>query len=526
MKRFLGLIGWLGVALVLAAVIIRIRFPELDQWSRGLAIAGLVVTALYAASQWRDIGRSFQGRNVKYGSVAIGSVLVFLAILVTVNWIGQREHKRWDLTVAHQFSISDQTKKILGDLQKPIAIRVFYDNQSTSLNELKDRFGEYQYISPKITTQYIEANSDPVAARAANITTVPTVILDYDGRSERTNSIDEQGITNAVKKVVEGQAKKVYFIQGHGEHNIDDGSAKPGYAGFTQALKNDNFDVAKLTLAQEGKVPDDASMIIVAGPKIDYLPQEVDLLRGYLRRGGKILLMVDPPDKPDAAPLTNLIAFAREWDIDLGNNVIVDTSGLGQLIGANEAVPIALPAPGGHPITKDFGVMTAFPLARSASPIDGGVGGHNAQKVLETSNRSWAETDIKTLFAGGGVKLDLDKGDKAGPITIASAVSAPADASAGTAVATSKGESRMVVVGDSDFVSNGAINSAGNRDLSLNIANWLAQQEDMIAIRPRDPADRRITMTQDQMFWLWIFSMFIIPGVLFAAAVGVWWKRR
>ena len=244
MKRFLGLIGWLGVALVLAAVIIRIRFPELDQWSRGLALAGLVVTALYAASQWRDIGRSFQGRNVKYGSVAIGSILVFLAILVTVNWIGQREHKRWDLTVAHQFSISDQTKKILGDLQKPIAIRVFYDNQSTSLNELKDRFGEYQYISPKITTQYIEANSDPVAARAANITTVPTVILDYDGRSERTNSIDEQGITNAVKKVVEGQAKKVYFIQGHGEHNIDDGSAKAGYAGFAQALKNDKVDVA------------------------------------------------------------------------------------------------------------------------------------------------------------------------------------------------------------------------------------------------------------------------------------------
>src|SRR5262249_11288494 len=155
-----------------------------------------------------------------------------------------------------------------GDLQKPVAIRVFYDSQSTSLNELKDRFGEYQYISPRVTTQYIEANSDPVAARAANITTVPTVILDYDGRSERTNSIDEQGITNAVKKVVEGQAKKVYFIQGHGEHNIDDGSAKTGYAGFSQALKGDNFDVAKLTLAQEGKVPDDASMIIVGGPKI------------------------------------------------------------------------------------------------------------------------------------------------------------------------------------------------------------------------------------------------------------------
>jgi ABC-type uncharacterized transport system involved in gliding motility auxiliary subunit len=526
MKRFVGLLGWLGVALVLAAVVIRIKFPLLDQWSRGLALGGLGVTAVYALSQWRDIGRSFQGRNVRYGSIAIGSIVTFLAILVGINYVGRREHKRWDLTVAHQFSISDQTKKILGDLQKPVAIRVFYDSQSMSLVELKDRFGEYQYISPKVTAQYIEANSDPVAARGANITTVPTVILDYDGRSERTNSIDEQGITNALKKVIEGQAKKVYFVQGHGEHNIDEGTAKPGYAGFAAALKNDNFDVAKLTLAQEGKVPDDASMVIVGGPKIDYLTQEVDLLRGYLRRGGKILLLVDPPDKPDSPPLTNLVAFAREWDVDLGNNIIVDTSGLGQLIGANEAVPIALPSAGGHPITKDFGVMTAFPLARSATPIDGGVNGHNAQKILETSPRSWAETDIKTLYAGGGVKLDLDKGDKAGPIVIASAVSAPADAGAATAGASAKGESRLVVVGDSDFVSNGALNSAGNRDLSLNMGNWLAQQEDMIAIRPRDPADRRITMTQDQMLYLWIFAMFIVPGLLFATAVGVWWKRR
>ena len=112
-KRLLGLLGWLGVVLVLAAVVIRLTKPEWQPWSQGLALAGLVTTALYALSQWRDIGRSFQGRNVKYGSVAVGSVLLFLAILVAINWIGSREHKRWDFTVAKQFTMSDQTKKIL-----------------------------------------------------------------------------------------------------------------------------------------------------------------------------------------------------------------------------------------------------------------------------------------------------------------------------------------------------------------------------------------------------------------------------
>ena len=525
MKRLLGLLGWLGVVLVLLAVVIRFVRPELQPWYQGLALAGLVVTGLYALSQWRDIGRSFQGRNVKYGSVAVGSVVLFLGILVGINWIGSREHKRWDLTLARQFTMSDQTKKILTSLTKPVAIHVFYDRQTSSLQDYKDKLAEYEYLSGQVKATYTEANSDPVEARKYNIQQLPTIVFEYDGRTERTSSTDEQGITNALKKVIEGQAKKIYFAQGHGEHNTDDGSGKTGYAGFAAALKNDNFDVAKTSPAQEGKIPDDASVLVIAGPKIDYLPAEIDLLRGYLRRGGKLLLFLDPPDKADSPPLTNLIGFAKEWGIDVGNNIVVDASGIGQLFGASEAVPIAMPAQGSvSSITKDFQMYTAYPLARSITPIDGGVNGHTAQKLLETSSRSWAETDIKGLYANGQAKPEPEKGDKMGPVPVAASVSAPVtDASEPGA---SKQESRLVVVGDSDWVSNGAINTQGNRDLGLNMANWLAQQEDLIAIRPRDAADRRVTMTNDQGFWTFIISIFIIPGLLFAAAFVVWWKRR
>jgi ABC-type uncharacterized transport system involved in gliding motility auxiliary subunit len=525
MKRLLGLLGWLGVVLVLLAVVIRFAKPELQPWYQGLALAGLVATGLYALSQWRDIGRSFQGRNVRYGSVAVGSVLLFLAILGVINWIGKREHKRWDLTLARQFTMSDQTKKILTGLTKPVAIHVFYDKQSSSLADFKDKLGEYEYLSGQVKATYSDANFDPVEARKYNIQQLPTIVFEYDGRTERTSSTDEQGITNALKKVIEGQAKKVYFSLGHGEHNTDDAQGKTGYAGIAAALKNDNFEIAKVTLAQEGKVPDDASVLVVAGPKSDYLPPEVDLLRGYLRRGGKLLLFLDPPDKPDAAPVTNLIAFAKEWGIDVGTNVVVDTSGLGQLFGANEAVPIAMPPQGSsHPITKDFQMMTAYPLARSVTPIEGGANGHTAQKLVETSARSWAETDLKGLYANGKVEPNPDKGDKMGPISLAAAVSAAVTDAPGPGA--SKQESRLVVVGDSDFMSNGAINTQGNRDLGLNMANWLAQQEDMIAIRPRDAADRRITMTNDQGFWTFVIAIFIIPGLLFLSAFVVWWKRR
>jgi ABC-type uncharacterized transport system involved in gliding motility auxiliary subunit len=528
-KRILGLLGWLGVVLVLAAVVLRFQGykAEWQQWSQTLAIAGLVVTALFALSQWRDIGRSFEGRNVRYGSIAAGSVLVFLAILVALNWISNREHKRWDLTANKQFSLSDQTRKVLTELKKPLVIKAFYESGAGgpgSLPELKDHLSEYQYASKQVSVEYIDAVKDPIQAKSNQVQTFGTVVLEYDGRTERSAQSDEQSLTNALKKLIEGQSKKIYFVQGHGEHDTE-GSDRTSYSAFVTSLKSDNFDVAKLALAQEGKVPDDATVVVVAGPKTDYFAPEVDALRASLKKGGKLLLLLDPADKADAPPLTNLIALAREWGIKVGNDIVVDASGMGRLINAGPEVPIAMPSQPPHAITKDFRLMTAFPLTRSVTPIEGGTDGKVAQKFLETSPQSWGEVDLKGLFATS--RPSHGKDSLPGPVSIAAAVSAPAaDAPAPATPDLPKPEARMVVVGDSDFASNSALGIQGNRDAALNIANWLAQQENLIAIRPHDPQDRRIQLTEDQtqrIFWI---ALLIIPGLLLANGVRVWWKRR
>jgi ABC-type uncharacterized transport system involved in gliding motility auxiliary subunit len=534
-KRILGLLGWLGVALVVAAVGIKylpwfrdpVRAVDWALWPQRLAFAGLVVTALYALSQWRDIGRSFQGRNVRYGSVAAGSVVVLLAILAGINWIGTRHSWRKDLTAAKQFSMSDQTKKIVTGLKKPVEIRVFYDSTNSSQQEYRDVLREYEHLSTLFTAEYIDAVKDPVQAKQYDIQAVPTVVVAYDGRTERATAVNEQSLTNALKKVIEGKAKKMYFVQGHSEHDIADSTTRTGYAGLAAKLKDDNFDVLNLTLAQEGKVPDDATVLVIAGPKGDYLPQEVEVLRGYLKRGGKLLMLIDPPEKPDSPQPTGLIAFAKEWGIDIGNNLIIDKSGFGQAIGAGPAVPLAMPMPEGHAITRDFRKITAFPLARSVTPIAGGAEGHVAQKLLQTSPQSWAETDIKGLVTTNKAESNPDKGDTVGPVALAAAVSAPAtDAPPAATPGAPPTEARMVVVGDSDFASNSAIEVQGNGDLTLNMANWLAQQEDMIAIRPRDPDDRRITLTQDQGTLIFWSTFVIIPLLLLGNAVRVYWRRR
>ena len=157
-----------------------------------------------------------------------------------------------------------------------------------------------------------------------------------------------------------------------------------GYQAIAEALGRENYTVDKLVLAQAGSVPDDASVVIVAGPKTDFFPAEIDALKKYLDNAGKLLLEIDPPDKVDAPPFSNLIALAHEWGMDVGNDVVVDASGMGRLIGTDASVPVVATY-GSHPITESFSFVTAFPLARSVTPVMGGVNGHTAQPFAQTS---------------------------------------------------------------------------------------------------------------------------------------------
>jgi ABC-type uncharacterized transport system involved in gliding motility auxiliary subunit len=526
MKRILGLLGWLGVALVFAAVAIRFLKPEWQPYYNGLAIAGLVCTLLYMLSQWREIVQAFAGRQARFGTLAAASILVVLGILIAINYLSTRHNKRWDLTAAHQFSLSDQTKKVLADLKEPVKIRVFA--RSDEFERYRDRLDEYTYQSKQVSVEYIDPEKRPGLAQQLGVTALGTIVFEYKGRNEKVNSEAEQEVTNALIKVIQGRQPKVYFTQGHGEK--DTAGAQPGgYNSIVAGLTSGNFVVDKVVLAQAGAVPADAEVLIIAGPKTDFLGPEIDAVKAYLAKGGKLLVMMDPVIKVDQPQPVGLQALLKDWGIDAGNDVILDVSGMGRLIGTDESVPVAASYPP-HPITEDFRLLTAYPLARSMSPVDGGVNGHTAQRIVETSSRSWAETNLKSL--SGGQPAKQDEGDKPGPVALASAVSAAATAAPPPATPPKEGtapkpaETRVVAFGDSDFASNGALGVAGNRDLFLNTVNWLAQQENLIAIRPRDPEDRRITLTADQERRIFYLTVLIVPGLVLLAGVQTWWRRR
>jgi ABC-type uncharacterized transport system involved in gliding motility auxiliary subunit len=525
LKKILDWLGWLGMALVVVSIGVRLGYPAKDQYATYLAWAGLVCVLAYTLGQWREIAGMFSRRQARYGALAGVSVLVVLGILIAVNYIGSRQNKRWDLTTNKQFSLSDQSRTVLSKLDAPLKISVFA--RDSEFPTFRDKLTEYEYLSKKISTEYIDPDKKPNLASQNQIQQYGTIVLDYKGRTERITANSEQDITGAIIKVVSGQQRKIYFTQGHGEKDPTSASELDGYNSIGGALGRENYTVEKTVLAQTGAVPDDANVVIVAGPKTDFFPGEIDALKKYLAKGGKLLLLIDPPEKGDSAPLTSLLALAHDWGMDVGNNVVVDVSGMGRLIGTDASVPVSASYPS-HPITQRFNLLTAFPLARSVTPVQGGVNGHTAQSFVETSPKSWAESDVKGLLTSGKVAMDPATGDKPGPVSVASAVSAPvADAAKPAENADApKPETRVVVFGDSDFAANSGLGIQGNRDLFMNTIGWLSQQENLISIRPKDADDRRITVTATQQANIMWLSLLIIPAAIFGTGVYTWWRRR
>lgn len=544
--------GWAGVAVIGVALLVFFALPEQRPAARWLAVAGLVLLAACLAGQWREIATFAGRRQTRYGAVATSGVVLALGVVVAANYILSRQNVRWDLTAGGQYSLSDQTRRVLESLESPISVLVFA--RSEEFPRYRDRLGEYEYVSPQVTVEYVDIDGDPVRARQYDVQSYGTIVFEHGDRIERVVSSSEQELTNGLIKAVEGEERTVYFVQGHGERDPTS-TEREGYSALVEALERDNLGAETVVLAQTGAVPADATVLVIAGPETDLLPAEADLLREWLDGGGKLLLLLDPPETADEPDASNLVALAAAWGMEIGTDVVVDASGVGQLLGTDASVPVAASYPP-HAITDRFNLLTAFPLARSVRPVAGGVEGRIAQAFVETSPRSWAERDLSEL-AGGEVALDEAAGDVPGPVPIAAAVSLIIDEPAGggeDAAGDDDGgepgtagddgaaeggdgseaepdaggtvEARLAVFGDSDFASNGAVGIQGNSDLALNALNWLAQQESLIAIRPREPEDRRITLTADQQMRITWLALLMIPGAIIGAGVYTWWNRR
>jgi ABC-type uncharacterized transport system involved in gliding motility auxiliary subunit len=536
-KRLLGILSYVGMLLVFAALAVRVMVARewlnlpvwADRYPFYAAIIGLVLVVLYVVGSL-----DFRRQQTRLSTLSLVGVVVVLGILVAVNYLSNRRNTRWDLTENRQYSLSDQTIKLVSELTAPVKLTVF--DQPENFERFRPRLESYRYGSNQMQVEYVDALKNPVLATQNKVDTIPTIILEYMGRTERVSTDAEQDLTNALIKLLNPTARKAYFLSGHGEKDPNS-SERTGYNTVGEALKRDNYAFDKLVLAQTNEIPADATLIVIAGPRTDLLEQEVPPIEEYLaKRSGKLLVMLDPADDfKQPSPTPRLTGLLKEWGINATNSVVVDLSGRTSVA----TVPVGAPPYPTHAITDGFGLITMFPLVRAITPATDAPQNRAGVSFIQTAPRSWAETNLASLEDPSTLADEREKGDLAGPVSIAvaTAVSAPEaekpDASpaankpeAAAADQAPKPETRIAVFGDSDFAANAYVGIEGNRDLFMNTVNWLAQQQNLIAIRARDPADRRITLTPNARTVVSWLTLALIPAIILGAGVFTWWRRR
>jgi len=497
-------IGSSGAILLLAGYLRYSTQRELLLLSKILLIGGGVLVVAAAGLGFQSIRNYFSKRSSQLGTNTSILALGVIAGLVILNFLGFQHHKRFDLTSERLFTLSDQTKRIVGGLKNDVRIVRFSKTPDQQFNDLMI---EYRNLSSHLKSENVDPQEKPDVAKEYGAQHIGDVIVASGSRKENLTpgaegAFSEQDVTSAILKVTRDKQKTICMVSGHGEKSPSDDQTT-GYSRADQGLKKEGYTTKTINLVSENGVPSDCDVVVIAGPTQAYFPQETAMLQKYLNGGGKALIELDPETD------SKLDDIVQSWNIKVGNDVVIDASGMGRLLGAGPGIPLVLEY-GASPITRNLARhMTFFPLARTVSTADKSKTNPETVELLKTSAQSFTTPKLQRE-----VKFD-SKTDKSGPLSLAVAASR-----------NDEKHGRLVVIGDSDFAANQAISQASNGDLFYNTIDWLAQDENLISIRPKTATNRQVSLTESQATGLKWLDLFFLPGIVILSGVYIWWKRR
>jgi ABC-type uncharacterized transport system involved in gliding motility auxiliary subunit len=451
-----------------------------------------------------------KARQTKYAGYVTLYIIVVVGVLAAVNWLANRHNRSFDTTANKRFSLSDQTEKVARNLDQDVTIQYF--DRSTDFARAQDLLNRYDTLSPRLTVQYIDPDRQPQAAREVGLRNLGAVYIRAGERREEANSLTEQEITAALIRALKTGERTLCYTTGSGEGNMEE-TARTGYSQVKEAVERSNYATRAISLLESPEAPADCTVLMVAGPRFDYPEPLVGAIQKYMEGGGNALVMLDPPLQVGQERVSEnkaLLNMLESWGVVLNHDLVIDRSPVGQIFGLSEVVPLVTDY-GVHPVVRELrNVATAFPVSRSVEAKSGERG--TAETLLETSASSFATTNLTRIA------VDPSR-DPQGPFSLAAA---------GTLgpVGEQQAGGRFVVVGTSAWAANSIFGFNGNRDLFLNMMNWLSADEDLISIRPTEPEDRRLTLSLAQMRLLFWTSVVAVPLVVIFAGISVWWRRR
>lgn len=536
MKNLTAYLGASGLGFLAAGAFLRFTQPGRDRLWASFLVVGLGLLLVYLVDRRSTIVTFARGRSAREGANAVVFAAAVAGILGYANYLANRHAKRWDLTAARQYTLSDQTTKIVGELDRDVEVVLLDNPGSARALAARDLLRLYDEASSRLTVEVIDPEAEPqreIVYREPGEAGVElgTIVLVSGDRRERATAASEPEITNALLRLLREGRKKIYFVGGHQEKSIDDTDPNVGLSVIKGKLEASTYDVETLVISrsldpnddQRLEIPADAAAIVIAGPATDFLPEELDAIDRYLAAGGKAVFLVDPKTQGST---TALVDYLAGKGIVLGDNVVVDAYSL-------PPVYPVVRSYGRHPIVQSFQNATSiFPLVRTVERADQVPEGIEVRDLFSSEPESWAETRLSELNSRKGPAPD----QRTGPLTLAVAATMPVTADASPTADEEKAsakpsappkEARVVVVGDSDFIANEIARSPLlNADLFLNMVNWVTQDEDLISIRPREAQDRRLVLSGQQQTNALLFSLFVIPGIILITGISVWWGRR
>jgi ABC-type uncharacterized transport system involved in gliding motility auxiliary subunit len=506
----------ISIAALIAAAVLYLLQHEWNlylQISLGLFIIGL---AVYVVQDPDSIRRAVTGRQARYGSNAFIITIAFLGILVVVNYFVYKNDKTWDLTTDKSNTLAKETQDVLKNLTGTVDAKAFFtsdpnlDATKANAKNLLDMYvndgsGKFQY-------EFIDPNENPTATKDAGITQDGSIVLYMGNTKQPASAVSEAGITGAMVRLLNPDAYVIYFLTGHGEDPIEGGSGQ-SYTQLATALEAKNYKVATLNLITNNQIPQDAKVIVIAGPKKPLTDAEVSLLDTYIKNGGSIVVMEDPTIATQfgTSPDPLAIDLAQTYGIVLGNDVVVDEYGKQVFNSPYDAIGYQYAT---HAITDKMATLgTSFQTARSVTANNSVGTDYTKTALVYTVDQSWGETDIASIQNNNPV---FDQGvDLKGPVPLAVAATGTTN------------KARLVVFGDSDFATNTNYGFYGNSDLIVNSIDWAANLENLINLSSDVAVTRTLaTPTPLMMNLLLLGSFVVLPGLVIIAGISSWVARR
>ncbi len=500
-------------------------WDELD-W-RYLLIGAFVLNVIFVVAARKFLKDLFEKRAVQHGANAIVYSLIFLATLVVLNIFAVDVNRKWDFTESSINTLSQQSVDLLNRLDAPLNIYVFVDDQYPDKPRLKKLLGMYEFESDKVNVEFLDPDRERHLAEKYKVQN-GQLVVEYKNQSHITQGTNEEGITQAILKVADKRDATICFVQGHGELGIDSENDDPrSLSAVNGGLENEGY-TTKVVNNITGGIPQDCSILTIAGPTQMYTPDEVKSVENFLAGGGKAMILLDPNiPNPKLNPKTfhilptGLEQTLKKWGVLVGQNFILEKH-LELLRGMTVGLTVMARNYGNHPIVDPLkGRQTVFQNVQSIQKNKDFSG--TALEIISSAkgDLSWAEQNIDRLLKEGAAEPNA--GELKGPVPFAVAVEKDMKGKDEL----DERQTRILVIGDADFASNGMVTSYEfNFDLFLNGYNWLSGQKESITIRPKRLRASAIELTPEQSLRIFHIAIVGIPMLVLIFGMNLWWWRR